>query len=245
MHLDQPFDQRQPQSEPSAAAVEGLVALHEGLKQARQNLGRDAGPVVADVDGGDLALGRQKDPRASIPPGELRRIIHEVADHLGQARRVAADPERLRRTLHLEGDAVDRKPQRRRTLAIPRHRFRRALPRKGLARTEAPTEKPECVRPRDLQAGNRACSQAASAASLLWARARSNHLEDSSGIHEIRLRTSSHLQGFQRLARAQARGPSPRRQSALLARRVGHRAVGWDSSPDVRRTAPVKVTESV
>ena len=95
--LDQAADDREPEPEPALRAIERLPALVEGLEHVGQHLGRDPDPRVAHPERDALALEPRRDPDRASPLGVLRRVGHEVGDHLGEADRVAVDeqaPER-------------------------------------------------------------------------------------------------------------------------------------------------------
>lgn len=46
MHLDEPPDNEQANSDAALRTIEGATALHEQIEQARQEFGDDAGTVI-------------------------------------------------------------------------------------------------------------------------------------------------------------------------------------------------------
>ena len=114
VHLGQPADEREPDTETSLRALRLRMHLREQLEDPRQQLRRNADARVGDLDHRVLALApdAQPDPAAGIH--ELRGVVQDVGDHLHEARLVALDADQLVRQIELERVPmrVDRRPRR-------------------------------------------------------------------------------------------------------------------------------------
>ena len=90
VHLHQSPHQGQAQAQAAAVAVQAALLLAEGLEHAWQ-LGRlNPDARVRHRDHGPLAVPVQPHPNgdAATGVGELDGVVQQVADHLGQPRRV-------------------------------------------------------------------------------------------------------------------------------------------------------------
>ena len=101
MELDKTFHEREPEAQPAAAVIQAAVRLDERVEDALQHARLDSNPAVPHREARDLML--RKTPRADADRsprlGELVRVLENVSDDLSQTRRIAADPERLRREI--------------------------------------------------------------------------------------------------------------------------------------------------
>ena len=88
VHLHQRADQGQPDPQPAARPRQRLVGLGEHVEDVRQQLRRDARPVVADPDHDlpPLLLGGERDLAPLV--GVLRGVVQQVGEHLRHPRRV-------------------------------------------------------------------------------------------------------------------------------------------------------------
>ena len=96
MEVNEALYEREAEAEPTMAAVERAVRLGERLEQAEQHLriDADAGVPHAHLSEALNDVARKTDRACGLR--ELHGILQQVADHLGQASRVALDPHRTR-----------------------------------------------------------------------------------------------------------------------------------------------------
>src|ERR1700730_8965937 len=88
MRLDDFFCDIQPQ--PRRADVRGVIGkLCERLKDARQNVGRDAGPAVAHDGARDVALAPNLQPDGPAFGSVAKRVADQVRNDPGQLDRIA------------------------------------------------------------------------------------------------------------------------------------------------------------
>ena len=95
LHLDQPSHEREADAEAALRAVERALELRERLEHHRQRARGDAHAGVAHAEHGIATFVRQLDLDLAARVRVLRRIVDQVAEHLREAREVAADADRL------------------------------------------------------------------------------------------------------------------------------------------------------
>ncbi len=136
MELDQVLGDRQAEAEATARPLQRLLALDEALEDVRRELRRDADALVVDAQDGAVAVAAELDRDPLLGARELGRVGDQVADHLGQPHRIAVDPDRGARALHLGRPA-----------ALAQHRLgelERA--RDHVAQVDAPAAQPDLSR---------------------------------------------------------------------------------------------------
>src|SRR5689334_6268127 len=92
MQLHEPADQGQSNTEPALRPIERAFALHEQIEYSRQQLGRDAEPVVLHTEHRIRAFHAQGDCDPAPDGGVLHRIADDVRDNLLDPDRIAIDP---------------------------------------------------------------------------------------------------------------------------------------------------------
>ncbi len=91
LHLDQPSHERESDAEAALRAVERALELRERLEHHRQRACRDAHAGVPHAEHGVATFVRELDLDLSARVRVFRRIVDQVAEHLCQAREIAAD----------------------------------------------------------------------------------------------------------------------------------------------------------
>jgi len=104
VQFDQPLDQRQSQTQPALASIQGGVCLHEGLEETAKQLGRYAGSRIrhAHKDLRFRCIDGRGHGGASAFASELRRVLQQIPDHLCQARPIGVHCHTLRPQSDLE-----------------------------------------------------------------------------------------------------------------------------------------------
>src|SRR5437867_7255503 len=92
---------REPEPRPAAHVLGG----EEGVEDAAEDGGRDAGPVVADRDAHRVALGARHDPDATRARDRVAGVGEQVHEHLVELARVALDGGE-RAVIAMDGDAL-------------------------------------------------------------------------------------------------------------------------------------------
>src|SRR6185437_1978014 len=102
MQLDEPTHQSEADAETALSAVEGALALHEGLEDLRQQLGRNAEPIVAHTKHGLAVPGAECHPDYTARRRVLDRVRQYVGNDLIDAHRIAVDPVRPALDLYID-----------------------------------------------------------------------------------------------------------------------------------------------
>ena len=102
VHFNQPVCERQADAQTAGRSIENVPFLVKHLEQVRERLGRDADPGVADAQYRVTAFHVRGHRDLSTARRELHRIVQHVREHLYEAGRIAVNPDRRRRRLHIE-----------------------------------------------------------------------------------------------------------------------------------------------
>ena len=97
VQLDQRLHQRETDAEAVARALERSVACANISNRRGKLIGGDPDAVVAHADHRLIALALDRQADVSALVGELARVVQQVADDLGEPRRVGVQMDRLRR----------------------------------------------------------------------------------------------------------------------------------------------------
>ena len=106
MELDQVPHQREAEPEPAVASRRRPLRLAEALEDVRQEISRDAAPVVLDDDPAVSVVLVQREADFAAARAELHRIREEVPDDLLEAIRIADDLDHVRIDLADDGDVL-------------------------------------------------------------------------------------------------------------------------------------------
>ena len=108
VQLDQALDQRQSKAQAAFAPIHGFIGLRKWLKQARQQLRRNANSGVRNSNDGSPRRLIYSEGHLSAPAfaGELGRVLQKVSHHLRQACPVGVHGNTLGRQGDIEMDFV-------------------------------------------------------------------------------------------------------------------------------------------
>lgn len=106
VQMNQPLQERQPESEPAGLPGRTVIHLREGLEQPIQLRGPDPNPAVAQPDLGPAEDGAHDEGGHAPGRRELRGVVEQVADHLGEAGWVSVHEHRPSRTDETQLDAA-------------------------------------------------------------------------------------------------------------------------------------------
>ena len=95
MHLGQTPRERQTDAEASLGAIQRPFGLLEGFEDRRQQLPWNSGAGIADAENDFRFFARRRDEDLPALARVFRRIDDEVGQHLGNAREISLEPQRL------------------------------------------------------------------------------------------------------------------------------------------------------
>ena len=104
LHLDEPPHDRESEAQATVRTIERRRPLHEQFERMSENvIGHPLSVVAHADDGRSIFLRRAHGDRPTFPR-ELRRVVNEIGDRLGEPHRI--DIERDRFTRHVDRDVL-------------------------------------------------------------------------------------------------------------------------------------------